>query len=320
MAELWECDDPVQWFSVWSQYGSAIQWRTTSEKKGGTKLAEYDDFYRNELPARIKSRSPPFLTKDELLRVVDWKHTRGQFRPNRRHVEGIPEATIKDVSAAAFKALGNKPSVDGLATAISLLSGKEMKGVGPATATAILAACDESIPFLADEALAAVVPDKWAVESSRYTAPTVAEFTQRLRDKSHTLLASLGHSASATFDPTSNKASSTSATAPNSNKSITAAGTAPSSDDAASAVAEAASGGGGKRKRSKAAALPEAEIGGDAEGFAGALTPCQLERALWVADVFSDRPTKKRAPVRGGSAVEGQKVVENKGKGSKKKK
>ncbi|KAK3726646.1 hypothetical protein QZH41_012278 [Actinostola sp. cb2023] len=86
--------------------------------------------FQNELPNAIQKRSEKHLTKDELIQLMQWKLSRGKFRP--RLIEFIksntPE-TITENTTLAFKQL---PDVE---KAIKKLS--ELKGVGPATASGI---------------------------------------------------------------------------------------------------------------------------------------------------------------------------------------
>jgi hypothetical protein len=44
-------------------------------------LVAVDSFYRHDLPAILRGRDPdPFLTKPELVRLLQWKLSRGKWR------------------------------------------------------------------------------------------------------------------------------------------------------------------------------------------------------------------------------------------------
>jgi uncharacterized membrane protein YgcG len=129
-----------------------------------------------ELPALLHARSPPKLTQPELARVVTWKLTKGKVRPNlQRYADEASPAAVEAASqkAFAFAAAGKlRPAIDALT---------ELKGVGPATASAILAAFDPSVPFASDEALMAVVGTR------EYKLDELLRLTEALRAKAAAL-------------------------------------------------------------------------------------------------------------------------------------
>ena len=58
---------------------------------------------------------------------------------------------MESVTEKAFSELGSQMTKNAMSTAIKTLS--ELKGVGPATATMILQAKSEEVPFMSDEAM-----------------------------------------------------------------------------------------------------------------------------------------------------------------------
>lgn len=75
---------------LWSSTGAAA-WRTALDRyddvvaaQGVARLAELDRWYHDELPARVRGRSAPHATLDELARLTEWKMARGVWRAESR--------------------------------------------------------------------------------------------------------------------------------------------------------------------------------------------------------------------------------------------
>lgn len=129
-------------------------------KQGVAKLADLDAWYRDELPALIAARSTPHVTRAELVRATEWKMARGVWRQgNLVLVRSNAAAEVETASRDALAAIphATKP----IATLATL------KGVGPATASAIAAAVAPSVYPFFDEIVAAQLPGlgdvKWTL-------------------------------------------------------------------------------------------------------------------------------------------------------------
>lgn len=142
---MWTSDLSV-WQKSLASYIAAISERQHQKNKSG--LAELDAFVQKELPSAIASRSPPHITSAEYSRVVQWKLKRGKWRPRlQAFADATTPCEVKEASQHAFSHLRNGQTKTALNTLTAL------KGCGPATASAILAAADPSIPFMSDELL-----------------------------------------------------------------------------------------------------------------------------------------------------------------------
>lgn len=151
-------------------------------------LCKLDSWYQS-----LKSAEPEGISAEDLVKIVEWKLIRGKWRPRllsfaREHTGALilhantklqavdapvstsflsleyglwhlhAEDVVREASCQAFKlvrgiAAPNEASVE---KAVSLLS--ELRGIGPATASAVLAVASPAVPFMSDEALAACVP------------------------------------------------------------------------------------------------------------------------------------------------------------------
>ncbi len=141
-----------------------------------------DDLWLHaELPAILRARKPAYLTGAELSRVMRWKLATGKNRPNlQAFVDALTDAAVREASAAAFAALPAAGGA-GLKAALEALA-KPLKGVGPATASAVLAAWQPArCAFMSDEALELVVG------SRKYTAAEGAELAARCAAKAKQL-------------------------------------------------------------------------------------------------------------------------------------
>jgi hypothetical protein len=151
--------------------------------QGVNGLEELDRWYREELPGLIASRTPPYVTGEELAQVTRWKMKRGVWRQrNLLLVEANPEAEVEQTSREAFAAVPDprKP--------VSLLV--RLRGVGPATASGVLAAYSpEMYPFF-DEMVAGQMPGLGEVA---FTAPFYYRYAEMLRTRAEELNEVCGH-------------------------------------------------------------------------------------------------------------------------------
>ncbi|XP_062999050.1 uncharacterized protein LOC134409965 [Elgaria multicarinata webbii] len=139
---LYACDDPTYWRAVLNLYQEAVAAKAGRRKN----LIALDKWYQEELPTAVVGRKVKYLTKPELVKLMEWKLSRGKFRPRLQQLVATnSDETVEKCTKEAFQLL---PDV---AAAVSELS--KLKAVGPATASAILAAgAPEVAPFMADEA------------------------------------------------------------------------------------------------------------------------------------------------------------------------
>uniref|UniRef100_A0A0E0D618 HhH-GPD domain-containing protein n=1 Tax=Oryza meridionalis TaxID=40149 RepID=A0A0E0D618_9ORYZ len=164
--------------------GDAAEWRAALAAYdrrlaalGKPDLVEVDSFYRRDLPDLLRRRDPePSLAKPELVRLLQWKLSRGKWRPRLMDfVKGLDDAVVESASRKAFAALPD------LRKAIPELT--VLKGVGPATASAVLAAYAPDVaPFMSDEAMVAALGN-----AKEYTLKQYLTFAEKLQTKSKEL-------------------------------------------------------------------------------------------------------------------------------------
>lgn len=78
--------------------------------------------------------------------------SRGKFRPRLKQlISNNASADVKSATQNAFKELGSRVTTASAIKGVKTLS--ELKGVGPATATMVLQAMSDDVPFMSDEAM-----------------------------------------------------------------------------------------------------------------------------------------------------------------------
>lgn len=99
--------------------------------------------------------SKGFITQSELVEIMKWKLTRGKMRPLLKKIEALTENEVQNASYQAINHLKTTINEQSIRSALEALS-EPLKGVGPATASAVLAKYNHSIPFMSDAGLLAV--------------------------------------------------------------------------------------------------------------------------------------------------------------------
>ncbi len=171
MSTLWRATSTVRWHDALASYADVVS------RQHVARLAELDQWYRDELPVAISGRDKPYITHAELVRLSEWKMARGVWRaPNLVLVRGNDARQVVETSTAAFGEvpLPTKP--------IAILT--TLAGVGPATASAAVSACaPEMYPFF-DELVAAQVPSLGAV---KWTMGYYEQYAEALRARAAAL-------------------------------------------------------------------------------------------------------------------------------------
>ncbi|XP_015276367.1 PREDICTED: uncharacterized protein LOC107118524 [Gekko japonicus] len=143
---LFTCDDHKYWRLVLNAYWEVLAAKGKKQKE----LVTLDKWYQEELPAAIAERKERYLTREDLVKLMAWKLSRGKFRPRLQQL--VATNSSEAVESCTGKAFGLLPDV---AAAITELS--RLKAVGPATASAILAAgAPEAAAVMTDEAMESI--------------------------------------------------------------------------------------------------------------------------------------------------------------------
>ncbi|XP_030256984.1 uncharacterized protein LOC115571634 [Sparus aurata] len=175
MSALFACEDPATWRGVYEKYWDVVEAKAKGKKPG--KLLNLDKWYQEELPTLISSRPDKHVTQSELVKLMEWKLTRGKFRPRLQQLAASnSEDAVEKCSRKAFSLLPD------MQAAIAELS--SLKGVGPATASAVLAAgAPEQTAFMSDEAMESVP----GLKPIQYTAKHYALYLGKMVERTEKL-------------------------------------------------------------------------------------------------------------------------------------
>jgi hypothetical protein len=175
MKRLWDCDSPDEWQAALNDYEAVI------DRQEVRRLPVLDRWYRDDFPSLIASRNPAFIVLEEVVKVTEWKMARGVWRArNLALVRGNQPEQVKKLSA---EALAEAPDPTAPISTLSRLA-----GVGPATASAVMAAANpETYPFF-DELVAAQIPKLGDIA---FTLGYYARYARALRERAERLDSSL---------------------------------------------------------------------------------------------------------------------------------
>merc|ERR1711981_104636 len=166
---------PGQFEWTLTHYDVALRLKAESKSSKPENVIKLDKWYQNELPKKIKSRGKDaHLVHDELVQTIKWKLARGKFRPNLVNlVQMNTPRVVMQETKKAFRKLQKTDDLQGAANALC-----NVKGVGPAMASAVLAAgAPQTAPFMADECLLAM-PD---VDGLDYTMKEYMRFVDYVK-------------------------------------------------------------------------------------------------------------------------------------------
>ena len=173
----WQTESCRDWHAALDRYVDTIR----AQQVNG--LPEVDAWYCEGLPGLIAARKPAYVTLAELERATVWKMKRGVWRErNRQLIRGNPSATVKRLSTKAFAAVPDpRKPVDILST---------LAGVGPATASAVLACFAPAIYPFFDELVGAQIP---GLSKVAFTAAYYRRYAAALRERAAQLSAHCKH-------------------------------------------------------------------------------------------------------------------------------
>lgn len=141
-------NDTTNHSAVWLQHLNAYQ-SMPNKAKDAQKFIILDHWYH----ALDIGRG--YVTKAELVEIMRWKLTRGKMRPLLGKIEALAEEAVQLATYNGINCLRRGVDENSIRAALEAISGP-LNGVGPATASAVLAKWNTAVPFMSDAGLIAV--------------------------------------------------------------------------------------------------------------------------------------------------------------------
>ncbi len=164
---LWTAQDPERWQQALDSYSTVIA------AQGVAKLPALDTWYREEFPSVLASRRLVHITLPELTRITEWKMHRGVWRaPNLVRVKNNPAEVVIETTVRGLSRCPHPTQPIGEIA--------KLDGVGPATASAVVAALMPTVYPFFDELVAAQIPDLGPV---KWTLGYYAKYAEFLRQR-----------------------------------------------------------------------------------------------------------------------------------------
>jgi hypothetical protein len=165
--KLWGSDALDDWKTALASYDDVVARQKVAP------LVGLDRWYREELPDAIAARKPPHVTHGEVVKLAEWKMARGVWRArNLVLVRGNDPGVVVKISTDALATIPHPTAP------IAALA--ELAGVGPATASAVVAAASPHLYPFFDELVAAQVPGLGPVT---WTMPYYRRYADALRER-----------------------------------------------------------------------------------------------------------------------------------------
>jgi hypothetical protein len=154
-SRLVKCTDEQIWFQTEAKYQEML------EAKGGAELVELDK-YCEDLVQIMKERKN--ISKAELLKIVQWKFLKGKPRHAlMNHLRANSDDAVQEHTEAGIGFADNGDSKK----AIAIIAG--LRGVGPATASAILSLYKpDMFAFMDDEVIECLYDGKRGYTAAIY--------------------------------------------------------------------------------------------------------------------------------------------------------
>ena len=171
MSALWTSPTVTAWRAALERYPDVLA------AQGVARLPDLDAWYQHELPPTLALRDPAHATLAELVRLTEWKMARGVWRgPNLALVRSNAPDTVESTTRDALRGI---PHPTAPVATLSTLA-----GVGPATASALVAAAAPALYPFFDELVAAQVP---ALGPVRWTLGYYRRYADALRARADAL-------------------------------------------------------------------------------------------------------------------------------------
>lgn len=141
-------DDPANHSGIWLQHFK-------SYTSISARVKDKEKFIALDLWYYTLELNKGYITQPELVKIMEWKLTRGKMRPLLKKIEALSNDTVQNATFNGLNHIKNVINEETIVAALNTIC-EPLNGVGPASASAILARYNFSIPFMSDAGLLAV--------------------------------------------------------------------------------------------------------------------------------------------------------------------
>ena len=173
--------------SVWKHYSDLYPALAARLTKGRVKWGTHE---ASDVSTRLDSlaqatRSSPqgeaCLTLEQIQLARDWKMIRNRVRPSWDEPDKIPPAQAVKSTKEAFELLGRGEWKEAMKTMTETSRSTNLHGIGPATASILLALRDPGVPFFGEEIIRVALPN--AGMSYKYSFTEFEDFYDVMKEK-----------------------------------------------------------------------------------------------------------------------------------------
>lgn len=194
--DLWSSTDGQRWLRARRGYATAVRVVAASKytkskdpERDRKAFLDLDAWYSHREVGRRDVFTVP-LTAQKLARVAKWKLSKGTFRPGllqkvESNTAGLVARTWKELSDKRKRGPKDGGALGRVLLAMRTLD-KRLHGVGPATASAVLAPLCEACAFMSDEAMLGCRLFKDA-RQLKYDHKTFERFLHLMHEKANVL-------------------------------------------------------------------------------------------------------------------------------------
>jgi hypothetical protein len=121
---------PSEWEAAESLYGVVLC--AVAKARKSRSLVEWNKWLEQDLPRIVRTQGKLSLADMEV--VMQWKITKGKFRPLMKLLRGNSNQAVEEATRTTFQLCDKRPQFRPPIEALCVL-----RGIGPATASAVLA-------------------------------------------------------------------------------------------------------------------------------------------------------------------------------------
>jgi len=175
------------------KYDEAVLIKSKKKQGGNAEFIKEDKWINNDMPREVNERG--FMTRDELIRLMNWKLHHGKFRGTLKgNIQKNTAASVQSISKITVdmmkKVNADTESISEESKKNAIKQFSKLVSVGPATASAFLSFMyPKNFAFMSDEPLEAITGRReWKLNEYLSYNEIVIEISEQFNDENITPL------------------------------------------------------------------------------------------------------------------------------------